>query len=326
MVKNWQKLSVLIAGCGSIGKRHANVLKTLGLSDLWICDSNRNSLEELSSQLPNCQNYRSYESALADKPDAVFICTPSHIHIPMITAAVENNIHVMCEKPISTTVDGIDELDKLAKQKNVKVMIGLCFRFHEGILKAREYLNMKQIGRIISIRSIMGEYLPEIRADYKSLHDSNSPGAFDLMHDLDLALWMADSPVKKCHCIYGNYSDIGIKAPDLVEFLIDFQDSCTASVHLDFFHRPRCRQFDMICTGGMIQVEFSRWDQCTVSVYNGDEGTWRHEKLSTDRDDMFKEEDMEFLHSITEDRPIRCTIEEARKSVEVIELAKRRRV
>ena len=98
---------------------------------------------------------------------------------------------------------------------------------------------------------------------YLAVHN----GAFELMHDLDLALWYAGQPVKKLHCVYGTYSDIGIQSPDVVEFLLDFEDRCTASVHLDFFQRPRRRQMELIGTEGVVTVEFARWDRCTVSLY-----------------------------------------------------------
>ena len=74
-------------------------------------------------------------------------------------------------------------------------------------------------------------------------------------------------PVKKSYCIYGTYSDIGIQSPDVVELLLDFEDRCTANVHLDFFQSPRRRQIELIGTSGVILVEFARWERCKLSVY-----------------------------------------------------------
>jgi predicted dehydrogenase len=199
-----------------------------------------------------------------------------------------------------------------------KVMVALCFRFHEGLLRAKEYLDAGRIGRLVSIRALMGEHLPDIRPDYKTLYLAQYNGAFELMHDLDLAMWYAGQPVRKVHCVHGTYSDIGIQSPDVVEFLLDFEDRCVATIHLDFFQRPRRRQMELIGTKGVITVEFAKWDRCTVSLYNAEIDMWKVEELTTDRDDMFRAEDREFLEAVAEDKPIRCTVAEGRKSVEAV--------
>ena len=160
-----------------------------------------------------------------------------------------------------------------------------------------------RIGRLVSIRELMGEHLPDIRPDYRSLYLALHNGAFELMHDLDLALWYAGQPVKRSYCVYGTYSDIGIQSPDVVEFLLDFEDRCTASVHLDFFQSPRRRQIELIGTSGVIIVEFARWEQCKLSVYEPSSRNWTHEELSTDRDDMFRAEDREFWKRWPETNP-----------------------
>ena len=211
--------------------------------------------------------YDSYEAGLCDRPDTVVIRTPPGMHVPMACQAVEAGCHVLTEKPLSDATDGIDALESLAEARSKKLMVALCFRYHDGLVRAKRYLDSGRIGRLVSIRALMGEHLPDVRPDYRNLYLASQNGAFDLMHDIDLALWYAGQPVHKVHCVYGTYSDIGIQSPDMVEILMDFQDRCAASVHLDFFQRPRRRQIELIGVGGVITVEFARWDRCTVSVY-----------------------------------------------------------
>jgi predicted dehydrogenase len=318
MVKPWNEMSVLIAGCGSIGKRHARVLKSLGASDLRACDPVPEQRRALSAESPDVRMADTYEAALADRPDAVLICTPPAMHIPMACRAIQSGCHVLTEKPLSDSLEGIDALEALAKKSGKKVMVALCFRFHEGLLRAKKYLDSSRIGRLVSIRALMGEHLPDIRPDYRALYLARYNGAFELMHDLDLALWYAGRPVRKIHSICGSYSDIGIQAPDLVELLLDFEDRCTANVHLDFFQRPRRRQMELIGTQGVVTVEFARWDRCTVSVYEAARGAWEVEELTTDRDDMFRAEDREFLQAAAENQSVSCTLAEGRKSLEVV--------
>ena len=143
-------------------------------------------------------------------------------------------------------------------------------------------------------------------------------GAFDLMHDIDLAIWFADQPVKSVNALYGSYSDIGIKAPDIVEILMGFEDRCMATVHLDFFQQPRRRQIELIGTDGVMIAEFASWDEYTLSVYQAGKAEWDIIKEKTIRDDMFRDEDLEFLQIVADDKPVICGISEACKSLEVV--------
>lgn len=324
MVRDWRMFSVFIVGCGSIGKRHARVLNGLGISDIRACDPVVEQRESLREQIPQVRMYDSYEAGLREQPNTVlvFICTPPDLHIPMIMQAVRAGFHVLCEKPLSNRTDGIDELEALAAKKNSKVMVALCFRYHEGLVKAKSYLDDGRIGRLVSIRALMGEHLPDVRPDYRNLFSAKYDGAFDLTHEVDLVVWYADQPVREVYAMSGTYSNIGIESPDIAEMLIDFEDRCLASVHLDFFQRPRRRQMELIGTDGAIIVEFARWDRCTVSLYDMHQGIWESEELTTDRDDMFRAENIEFLKAIAEDKPITCSIAEARKSVDAIAAAR----
>ena len=192
-------------------------------------------------------------------------------------------------------------------------------------------LDTGRVERLISVRALMGEHLPDVRPDYRTLLSAEHPGVFDLIHDIDLAIWYVGLPVKQVLTLSGTYSDIGMTAPDVAEILLGFEGrgvldtvpgssvrGCLATIHLDFFQRPRRRQIELIGTGGVIIVEFARWDRCTLSVYEIPRAEWEHQELVTDRDDMFRAEDREVLEAIAEDKPIRCTIAEGRKAVEVV--------
>jgi predicted dehydrogenase len=320
MVKNWRDMSVLIAGCGSIGKRHARVLHDLGVHDIRACDPSVEQLNRLTQETP-ARVYSSYEQALAEKPEAVFICTAPKLHIPMATDAIEAGAHVFCEKPLAYTSDGVDALAESARRAGRSVTIGFCYRYHDGLLKAKGMLASGHLGRLVSIRCLMGEHLPSVRPDYRSVYYSAYSGAFELIHGVDLAVWFARDAVKKVRCLAGNYSDIGIEASDFAEILIEFESKCLASIHLDFFQVVRRFQIELICTAGIILIEFGRWDHCVVSSC-GLAGEWSREEMVTARDDMFRAEDSAFLLAAATGQPVDCGIDEARKSLEIVERAK----
>jgi len=319
-MQDWINLKLLLAGCGSIGKRHARILTELGVKEIYLFDPNPASVKEVMKELPHLKTVKSYETGL-EMVDAVFIMTPTRLHVPMAIQAIEAGCHVFIEKPISLTMDGIAELSDLAESNHKKVMVGLCTRYHEGIRKAKSMLDSGRIGRLVSIRSLVGEHFPSVHPQYKTMYYAKYSGAFELMHDLDLALWFANQQVEKVMSVYGSFSDIDIEAPDTVEFLLKFEDRCTATVHLDFFQMPRRRNMELIGTQGVLMIDFTSWDEYTISIYDALSQQWEHQKGLTQRDDMFRDENLDFLESIVHDRPIFCDITEGCKSLRVIEAA-----
>lgn len=317
-MSDWKDLRTLVVGCGSIGKRHARVLRQIGVKTLYACDPVPGQVEAAARDARFDKVADSFEAGVALAPDVVFLCTPPALHVAQATQAITAGCHVFSEKPLSADLRGVDELADLVARAGRKFMVGLCFRYHRGLLKAREVQEAGRIGRIVSIRALMGEHLPDIRPDYRSLYLAKYNGAFELMHDIDLAIWYAGQDVRAVQGIYGGFSDIGIEAPDLVELLLEFPDRCVASVHLDFFQLPRRRQIELMGTRGTITVEFASWDECTISVYDAESRAWAVERLATDRDDMFRDEDREFLQAVASDRPVVCTLAEGRKSLRAV--------
>ena len=82
-VSKYSSLSVLVAGCGAIGKRHIDILKQLGVGSISVCDPNKDYVKVITDKYPDIKVVESYEKGLEEKPFAVFILTPTKMHIPM---------------------------------------------------------------------------------------------------------------------------------------------------------------------------------------------------------------------------------------------------
>lgn len=312
-------LHVLIAGCGSISKRHAQVLRGLGVTHLSACDPSEESRAGMHALLPDVPLYGDFTEALdREKPDAAFILTPTKLHIPMAMQAIRAGCHVLIEKPLANTPEGVDALKTLAKANGRQVMVAFCFRYHEALCKAKAMADGGRIGRLVSIRAMMGEPFYDIHPDYMNLYYSKYSGAFELVHDLDLAIWFAGQDIQSVQGVYGSFSDMGMDSPDTVEMLLRFEDRCVANVHLDFFQTPRRRQIDLIGTKGVITVTFASWDEAEIAIFTRETMCWETQAIATRRDDMFAAEDLEFLQCILTGAPVRCTVDEALKSLTAI--------
>ncbi|MDH7602449.1 MAG: Gfo/Idh/MocA family oxidoreductase [Armatimonadota bacterium] len=318
MTQEWQEKSALVVGFGSIGRRHARVLKEIGVRDVRVCETIDERRKAAQQELGIERVYATLEEGLAENPDTVFICSPTGEHIEQAIAAVQSGADVMIEKPLSTTLEGVDKLKTLASEHERVVMVAHCFRFHDGLLRAKKWLDAGRIGRLVAVRCLVGEYIPEVMPDYLNRYVSKYSGAYELMHDIDLALWLAGQKPKRVFGIDGTFSDVPMESPDLVEMLIEFQDRCAASVHLDFFQRARRRQTELFGTEGTIIVEFAKWDECTASIYEAKKSQWTHKQLKTDRDDMFRAEDRTFLEACVSRTPVPVDIDAGAQVVKVM--------
>jgi len=313
-------IRLLLVGCGSIGKRHAQVLTELGITKLTACDPSEEQCRTMRELLPQVETVNDYDAALATGQfDAVFILTPTAMHISMAEKALKAGCHVFIEKPLANSSEGVDQLKALAESVNRKVMVGFCFRYHEVLKMAKDLLEKGTIGRLINIRALMGEPFAEIQPNYLNMYYSRYSGAFELVHDLDLALWYSGQPVKDVYAVYGPFSDMGMQSPDSIELLLRFEDRMAATVHLDFFQHPRRRQIELIGVKGTIIVEFASWDKATLSWYNTDTREWNVSEYETRRNDMFRDEDEEFLRAVLGETEITCTIDEALRSLKTVE-------
>ncbi len=120
-----------IVGTGyriGIAKMHIAGYKTLTDVEITaLYDEDRLSCEEYKQrfQLNEATVCSSLEE-LFDLVDAVSICTPNNTHIEIAKKALEHDVHVLCEKPFSNTLEGTENLVELANASRKVDMIGLC--------------------------------------------------------------------------------------------------------------------------------------------------------------------------------------------------------
>ena len=191
---------VLVAGCGSIGKRHAACLYDIGIRQFVFFDPDPERSRELAAKYGGT-TVAEYEEGLETDTDSVYLLSPTRLHIPQAVAAVEHGKHVFTEKPLSDSPEGAAELERLAAERGRTVAVGFCFRFHDGVRRLIKTVRSGEIGRTVSVRAMMGEHFPDVRPDYLSTYYVKYSGAFELVHDLDLAMYIAGAEPEEYHGI-----------------------------------------------------------------------------------------------------------------------------
>ncbi len=254
----------LIAGYGSIGRRHFRNLLALGERDIVLYRTGRSTLAAApgSPQPDELQGFpveTSLEAALAHKPDAVIVANPTALHLETTRAALEAGCHVLLEKPIAHMLDeAVDQVAGLAAARGLHILVGFQFRFHPLLQQARQMLAEGAIGQPVSARVHWGEYLPgwhpweDYRSSYSARKDLGGGVVLTLSHPLDY-LRMLLGEVGEVWAFTGH--TLGLDVEDTAEIGLRFAgtgQSLLAGVHLDYIQRPPKHDLEIIGTEGTL--------------------------------------------------------------------------
>ena len=282
-------MKILIAGLGGIGQRHLRNLRMVLGAEAEICAVDpRKNIPVLTDQLEveegrkleekyNVHIYPALETALAWKPDTTFICNPTNQHIPTALLAAQAGCNLFIEKPLSHNLDRVDELISRADDRGLIAVVGYQMRFHPCLQRLYALISEGKIGRILSVRAEIGEYLPgwhkyeDYRQMYASRQDLGGGVILSQIHEMDYLYWLFGFP-SSVYALGGHLSNLEIDVEDTADILMNFKigdQSFPVSLHEDYVQQPASRGCTVIGDAGKILVDFTK---LTVTVFNR-EGT-----------------------------------------------------
>lgn len=312
-------MKFVIAGLGSIGSRHLRNLISLGERDIILYRSNLSTFS--NDELKEFPVETNFDLALDHKPDAVIISNPTSLHLNIAIPAVEAGCHILLEKPISHSLERINDL-KLAMQKSgSKILVGFQYRFHPTLNIAASLLARGEIGNPVSVRSHWGEYLPgwhpweDFHKSYSARAELGGGVVLTLCHPFDYLSWLLGKP-KIIWAETSNKGELGINVEDLAEILLRFPNEVLGSIHLDYIQKPASHNFEIIGTGGTL-----RWDNNTgiLSIYKHNTLEWVYYSPPEgfERNWMFKDEMRHFISLIGSDILPLCTLDDGITALEI---------
>lgn len=189
-----------IIGCGKIAQvRHIPEYVNNENAELAaFYDMNTERAKELAG-LYGGRVCESYQEMLADPTiDAVSVCTANNVHAAITIAALRAGKHVLCEKPMATTLEECEAMVSAAKETGKILMIGHNQRLTKAHAKAKRLLDEGIIGNVITFRTTFGHGGPE-----------------SWSIDSGKNVWFFD----KQKATMGAMADLGIHKTDLIQFL-----------------------------------------------------------------------------------------------------------
>ena len=312
-----------IIGLGSIGQRHLRLVKELQpkLNIVAVRSGVGKKVEE--EKLLNAVVH-SLEEAIDYGIEAAIIATPAVHHVQQAIELMEKGVHVLIEKPLSHSLNNINELLKAQKKSKVVGLVGYCLRYNLGALKFNEMLINKKIGQILHVQVDCGSYLPDWRKgqDYRqSVSAKAELGGgvlLELSHELDYIRWFFGE-MKSVSAKIQNSGTLDINVEDSVDMIFASEQGYSVSVHLDFNSRYTRRKCIARCANGDLV-----WDAVANKVIwlpaNGSEEL---KTYKNDRDYIYKEQLKHFFNCIEKKKLPSVSLDDGAIVLNMIESAKK---
>ena len=310
-----------IIGLGSIGKRHLRLITEIR-PDIEIIVMRSGYGDACKEDKLATKIVHSIDEVVNEGVQAAIVSSPATLHLEQSLELAKRGVHLLIEKPISHTSDGVDELLKILDKNNLKAMVGYVLRHDRGAIKFKKWLDSKIKGKILHARIECGSYLPDWRPDqdYKktvsALPELGGGVLLELSHELDYLHWFFGKS-KDVQAHIKNSSALDINVEDQVDLLITSDRGHCISVQIDFNRRYAERKCRVLTTEGEIT-----WDavnkNVTCRMVNKDSLCYEY---SNEKDYIYRAQLEVFIDCIENNSIPTVTVEDGINVVKLIDAA-----
>ena len=289
MVDDSNAVTVGLVGVGSLGIRIGRQFVELPTAELGaVADVDAESLDEAGDELdvPKRSRYTDYSAMLDEEPlDALAIATPNGLHYEQTMAALDRDLHVLCEKPLATSVEDAHEILERTRTSDQVVMVGYQRHLNPAYDLARDRWALGEREPTF----ITGEITQDWRSYYETMDnwrmDPELSGGGHLLnvgtHVIDAILWTTGlTPTHvNAHVDFHDDDQIFDRQSSII---IEFDNGAVANVS-DTGMVARTREHVHIWDDeGAVYLEGREWDERTGLTIDVD-GTEHEPYLDYDR-------------------------------------------
>ena len=315
----WTDARFLVVGCGSIGKRHMENLRRLGVTDILAVEPSEDRRKEVAERF-GARAFGDLGMALGEQPEVALICTPPSLHIGQAMAAARAGCHLFVEKPVADALDGVDELIAEVQRASLVNLVACNFRFHPGLRHIKKLLEGGELGTVVSARAQFGQYLPDwhpwedYRLGYSARRELGGGVALDRIHEIDYMRWLFGE-IDEVHAFAAKLSSLEIDTEDTVEIVMRFTSGTLGSVHLDYVRRTYDASLEIV--GDLGTARWRYQDRCVEWSLAGESAWRRLEWPDYDGNQMYIDELRHLFRVLAGEEAAELDIAGAKRDLEV---------
>jgi predicted dehydrogenase len=312
------KPNILIIGTGSIGERHLRCFLATDRCNVSFCEPIEDRRADIATRY-NITGYPSLDDALsAGSIDAAVVATPAQTHIPISTQLASKGVHLMIEKPLGVSLDGIDELAAVVAEQSVQVAIGYTLRSMPPVRDMRRAILDGRFGKPLQVTVVGGQHFPLYRPAYREIyytkHETGGGAIQDcITHHLNTVEWLV-GPITRLVADADHLALEGVEVEDTVHILTR-HGSVLGSFSINQHQAPNETTVTIICERGAARWEtaHNRWLSC---VEPG--AQWTVEKAyHAERDEYYINQANSFLDQLEKQSEPVCSLAEGIQTLRV---------
>ena len=268
---------VLIIGAGGIGKRHIKGYLETKRALISIVEPDKDKITKIQKEFSIDKTYTSIESVKLDQFDLAIICSPANMHVDAMKICAQNKLSFMVEKPLSTSMEGVDEIIQLVKKNKLFARVGYTRRNSHVSRALKDQIDNKKVGDVKLVYINSSQEFPKYRPDYQTIyyaHPEMGGGAIldAATHLIDQLIWIIGKPIE-VSSMYDRLVLKGTNTEDTCLINIRFENGIMANINVNQFQKPNVNSYEFIGTKGNLKLDHS-----ILRFADDDSGKWKEEK------------------------------------------------
>ncbi|MEH7380162.1 Gfo/Idh/MocA family oxidoreductase [Bacillus sp. JJ1533] len=263
--------NILLIGAGTMGMVHASayyLMKDVKL--VGIVDIREEQAEQIRGE-HDTAIFQTLEEAVEnlERIDVIDICAPTFLHKEYVIKAANLGINVICEKPLSNSLQEAQEMIDYCKKKDVKLFVGHVVRFFPQYAKAKELVQNGAIGNVGIVRTRRGGSFPSGWSDWYSDQTKSGGVILDLIiHDFDFLRWTFGEVER---VFTKGLSEKGLEHLDYAIVTLVFKSGVIAHVEGTWDHQTFSSQFEFAGKSGIIDYDSLKEEPVFLSIRQSNE-------------------------------------------------------
>ncbi|HEU5363790.1 MAG TPA: Gfo/Idh/MocA family oxidoreductase [Gaiellaceae bacterium] len=203
----------------------------------WLCDLDEDRLASVAGRYPGARATTSIDEVLADSTlDALVVATPVPTHYALAKQALEAGKHVFVEKPPAMRAVEMDELVRIAAERERVLMPGHLLLYHPGVQKLKELVDTGELGEVLCVYGNR-QNLGIVRTNENALWSLG-------VHDLSVILYLLDEDPEKATAQGRDFLTPGVE--DVVFCYLRFPSGKIAHMHLSWLDPHKMRKLTVV--------------------------------------------------------------------------------
>jgi len=318
-------VKLAIIGLGSIGRRHLGNFHTVGVKDLTAWDADAGARNAALAQFPFANVTSTLEAAL-DGAAGVVVCTPPDSHLALGRMALERGAHVMVEKPLTQTLEGVEAWLRACDAKRVRVLTAYNWRYWPPMLLAERLLKEGRIGPLRAARTEYAYHLPHHRypgRDYRNFYMAKAAQGggclLDESHAIDYMRWLCGE-ITEVSAVVDKISSLEIDTDDIADLTVRFASGAVGNIHMNLFAWNMHSHFELMGEAGVLQ--WRRFEN-EIRLFDPKADRWEIYPSSSQLNDMYVEEARHFVACVRGEATPACDGWDGFETMKVIDAARR---